>query len=222
MTICRNATQAFEMLYQRILTEGCVTEIGTKAIYNVAIEISNPTDRVITSPWRKFKQSYAEREWQWYLTGNPSTHEIERFAPMWKKMHNGNQLVQSNYGWQWQRNGQLQKCIEQLKNNRSTRQAWITIYDGKEKDNYAFDTPCTIGVGFSIKPNKSVLDMTVLMRSNDLIFGFCNDQYCFSKLQEYVAEQLGRGVGSYVHFAHDMHIYNEHLTLREDFYKNQK
>ena len=33
--------------------------------------------------------------------------------------------------------------------------------------------------------------MCVVMRSNDLWFGFCNDQYCFSKLQELVADTTG-------------------------------
>ena len=45
------------------------------------------------------------------------------------------------------------------------------------------------------------------MRSNDLIFGFCNDQFCFSQLQKYVASKIGAEVGYYYHFAQDIHIY---------------
>lgn len=214
MYIVKNSTKAFELLFAKIESEGIQTEIGTKALYDVTIHILNPQDRIITTPWRNFKESYAEREWQWYLRGNPDVSELQKFAPMWEQMHNGNCLVQSNYGWQWSRNNQLEKCIEQLKANKGTRQAWITIYDGKEKDNYAYDTPCTIGVGFSFTPNTDVLNMTVLMRSNDLVYGFCNDQYCFSKLQELVAKELNARIGTYTHFAHDMHVYNKHLNLR--------
>lgn len=212
--VCKNATEAFEILYETISKVGQSTNIGTKAIYNVSIEIQNPSDRDITTPWRKWSKKYAEREWNWYLSADPSVKEIKKFAPMWDKMHNGNNIVNSNYGFQWSRNKQLQKVIEQLKNNPNSRQAWITIYDGKEKENYDFDTPCTLAVGFDIKPDSFSVDMTVCMRSNDLVYGFCNDQYCFSKLQEYVAKKLNRTVGTYTHFAHDMHIYNNKLNLK--------
>ena len=103
-----------------------------------------------------------------------------------------------------------------MKKTPNSRQAWILTYDGKEKDKYAFDTPCTLAVGFDINPaTPDCLNMTVMMRSNDIIYGFCNDQYCFSKLQEIVAEELGLKVGTYYHFAHDMHIYDYHYNLKD-------
>ena len=93
--------------------------------------------------------------------------------------------VNSNYGWQWERNHQLDKVVAQLKNNPDTRQAAISIYDGKEisKYKYRHDTPCTYAVQFTVIKGK--LNMCVVMRSNDLWYGFCNDQYCFSMLQEF-------------------------------------
>ena len=54
--------------------------------------------------------------------------------------------------------------------------------------------------------------MCVTMRSNDLWFGFCNDQYCFSELQKLVAEKTGYEVGSYYHFAHNLHLYERDLN----------
>lgn len=202
-----NANNAFVYLFKAINVYGWNTNIGTKALYNVGFYIENPTDRNITEPWRKWNPSYAEREWKWYLSQNRSVEEIKKYAPTWDKMHGGDNIVNSNYGWQWGRNNQLDKCIEQLKRDKDTRQAWISIFDGKEKDQYAFDTPCTLNVGFSFHPFYKKLNMTVLMRSNDLIYGFCNDQYCFSKLHELVAKELNLEIGTYYHFAHDMHIY---------------
>lgn len=116
--------------------------------------------------------------------------------------------VRSNYGWQWQRNDQLLKVIQMLKENPYTRQAVISIYDGKEIDTYRNDTPCTYAVQFTILDGK--LNMSVMMRSNDVWFGFCNDQYCFSKLQEKVAKEVGVEVGTYYHFAANMHVYERH------------
>lgn len=208
-----NATDAFEAMFSLIMKAGIKTNIGTKAVYNACITILNPTDRDIKTPWRKWSKTYAEREWAWYVSRDRSVSEIKKYAPIWDKMHGGDNIVNSNYGWQWNRNEQLELTIQQLSNNQNTRQAWISIFDGKEKSEYAYDTPCTIAIGFDIKPGSKNLDMTVIMRSNDLIYGFCNDQYCFSKLQEYVAKRLHRPVGTYTHIAHDLHIYEKHFKL---------
>ena len=209
----QTATEAFEKLFFEIQHTGVLTNVGTKALYNIGFSIENPIERVITTPWRKFSTKYAEKEYEWYLSGDRSVEEIKKYAKIWDKMHNGDNIVNSNYGWQWMRENQLDKCIEQLKKNNDTRQAWFTIFDGKEKDMYEFDTPCTLSVGFDIKPHINKLDMTVLMRSNDLVFGFCNDQYCWTKLQETIANELNIPIGSYYHFAHDLHIYERHYNM---------
>ena len=116
--------------------------------------------------------------------------------------------VNSNYGWQWNRNNQLEKVIDIL-SNENTRQAAISIYDGKEIHAYETDTPCTYAVQFTILNDK--LNMAVVMRSNDLWFGFCNDQYCFASLQMLVAYELGIECGEYYHYAHNLHLYNNKL-----------
>lgn len=216
------ANCAFEYLYNHILANGEDTNIGTKAVYNVGFYIINPTLNSITSPWRKWSEKYAHREWAWYLSGNPSVEDIKKYAPIWDKMHGGDNIVNSNYGYQWMRNEQLRKCIEQLRSDSNTRQAWISIFDGKEKDKYAYDTPCTIAVGFNIPTlDPDRLNMTVIMRSNDLIYGFCNDQFCFSQLQKMVANELGLQVGTFYHFAHNLHIYKQHFNLKSDYEKTK-
>lgn len=216
------ATDAFEALYDKIMMHGTTTCIGTKALYNVGFYILHPEFREITTKWRNFKVSYAEREFAWYLSGNRSVKEIKKYAPIWDKMHSGDNIVNSNYGFQWMRNDQLKKCIDQLREDKYTRRAWFTIFDGKEKEQYSFDTPCTLNVGLDIKPNSNKLDMCVTMRSNDLIYGFCNDQYCWTKLQELIANELGLHVGTYYHFAHDLHIYEKHFNLKKQYESNSK
>lgn len=214
--VFKNAQQAFESLYDHIMAQGVNTKIGTKALYDVGFYLCNPKEREINTPWRKWSKTYAKREWQWYLSQNRSVEEIKKYAPTWDKMHGGDNLVMSNYGWQWGRNNQLDKVIEQLRENLHTRQAWISIFDGKEKDFYQYDTPCTLAVGFDVKQIDGFLDMTVIMRSCDLVYGFCNDQYCFSNLQELVANKLGLSLGTYYHFAHDLHIYEKHFNLKNE------
>ena len=213
----KNAQEAFEHLYDEIMLYGIYCpQQKTKSLYNIGFTITDPNNNSIDTEWRHWSKKYAEREWNWYLSQNRSVEEIKKYAPIWDKMHNGDNIVNSNYGWQWSRNNQLDKCIEQLKKDKFTRQAYISIFDGKEKDEYAYDTPCTLSIGFYVLPylgNK--LNMTVIMRSNDLIYGFCNDQYCFSKLLSLVATELNLKVGNYFHFAQNLHIYEQHFNLKQ-------
>jgi thymidylate synthase len=204
-----NATQAFESLYKYISHHG-INVSNTKASTCIGFYIENPMDNEIKTPWRKWKKDYAEKEWEWYLSKDQSVSEIKKHAKAWDKMHNGDDIVQSNYGWQWERNNQLQYCIDELLRDNNTRRAFITIYDGKEHKNYSHDTPCTLSIGFNITNDK--LNMMVQMRSNDLWYGFCNDQYCFSKLQQHVSRMVNKQVGWYHHFVNNIHIYNDFLN----------
>lgn len=201
-----NAQQAFEYFYDLINEEG-VEFSGTKALFNVGFYLENPMQTTIETPYRKWNPRYAEREWNWYLSGDPSAVEISKYAPIWKKMMDSLGNVQSNYGYQWLRGGQLEKVISFLEFDKDTRRAAISIYDGKEITWYENDTPCTYAVQFTILNDK--LNMSVLMRSNDLWYGFCNDQYCFAHLQKMVADRIDKEVGWYYHYAHNLHIYKE-------------
>jgi len=210
--VFRNANEAYEYIHDNILQHG-VPFGDTKALFNVGFYMTDPKDRKIVNKERKWSEEYAEAEWQWYLSGDPHIDTLGdiygKVPEIWKRMANEKGYVNSNYGYQWERNNQLDKIVGMLQNNPDTRQACISIYDGKEFDDYTFDTPCTYAVQFTIVNNR--LDMCVTMRSNDLWYGFCNDQYQFSKLQEMVSKQLNIDTGVYYHFAHNMHLYNNKI-----------
>lgn len=205
----KNANEAFIDIYRDINKNG-KNKNGTKVFSNYGFYIENPLDNEITSENRKWKKTYADIEWDWYLSGNRSVEELKKHAIIWDRMHNGDNIVNSNYGYQWMRNDQYGYIINELTNNKDSRRAVISIYDGKEHEEYSKDTPCTLAIQFEINDNK--LDMSVYMRSNDLWFGFCNDQYCFSKLQEKIANDLNIEVGVYYHHAVNMHIYEQHFN----------
>jgi len=206
------ANEAYEYLQDAIIQHG--TDFGdTKALFNVGFYILNPLANTITNKERKWNLEYARAEWQWYLSGDRNITKLGKIygkiPPIWIKMADDEGNVNSNYGYQWQRKRQLDAVVRKLKMDKDTRQACVSIYDGKERYKYDNDTPCTYAVQFTIVNNK--LDMCVTMRSNDLWYGFCNDQYQFSMLQQLVASRLDIPVGVYYHFAHNMHLYNNKI-----------
>ena len=209
MWIFNNADAAFDHYKNQILLYG-VDFDNTKALFNVGFTIENPMDNHISCEQRNWKHEYAEAEWQWYLSGDRNIKKLGdiygKVPEIWKRMADGKGNVNSNYGWQWKRKDQLDEVICKLKENPKTRQAAISIYDAKEMHMYNSDTPCTYAVQFTILNDK--LNMCVTMRSNDLWYGFCNDQYCFSRLQLMIADKLEIRLGTYFHFAHNLHLYN--------------
>ena len=208
----RNANSAYEYLHDKIIREG-IDFANTKALFNVGFYITDPMDNKIINRERNWKPEYAEAEWKWYLSEDNSIGKLGEIygtiPQIWYKMADAAGKVNSNYGWQWGRNNQIDYIVDLLKNNKDTRQAAISIYDAKEHDCYSKDTPCTYAVQFTILHDR--LNMCVVMRSNDLWYGFCNDQYCFSKLQEMISLELGIETGTYYHFAHNMHLYNDKI-----------
>jgi len=212
----QTASNAFHNLYWRIVRDG-VDFAGTKALFNVGFEIKTPNANSIVDGKvkRNWSYEYAQAEWQWYLSGDPSIKKLGdiygKIPQIWERMADKFGYVNSNYGHQWKRNDQLDLVISMLKANPETRQAAISIYDGKEITNYSKDTPCTYAVQFTVLDGK--LNMSVVMRSNDLWYGFCNDQYQFSNLQMLVAKETGYKMGEYYHFAHNLHLYNDKLPV---------
>ena len=206
----KTANDAFIYFKDTILNVGIDFD-DTKALFNIGFYIEKPMSNLITDKTREWKWDYDDAEWRWYLSGDNNINKLGelygKVPEIWKRMADKEGFVNSNYGWQWKRGNQLDEVIEMLKAYPSTRQAAISIYDCKENYMYDNDTPCTYAVQFTIFKGK--LDMCVTMRSNDLWYGFCNDQYCFSKLQELVAVEVGVDIGEYYHFAHNLHIYND-------------
>ena len=208
----KNANEAYEAVLDEILQKGI--DFGdTKAIFNCGFYIDNPSDKAITNTERKWSNKYAAAEWSWYLSGDPSVDKLAELygkVPLiWERMADEYGQVNSNYGYQWQRNNQLGYVVSNLRDNPDTRHAAISIYDAKEHNRYDKDTPCTYAIQFSIIDEK--LCMSVYMRSNDIWYGFCNDQYQFASLQEMVADMLSIETGWYYHHAHNMHLYNNKL-----------
>ena len=208
----KNADEAYNYFHDKIITDG--KDFGsTRALFNVGFTLENPLENYIFNKERNWKPDYAEAEWQWYLSGDPNIKKLGelygKIPPIWERMADSKGNVMSNYGWQMYRNNQLDYVVAKLRTQKDTRHAAISIYDCKEHEYYRKDTPCTYAIQFTIY--NDVLNMSVLMRSNDLWYGFCNDQYCFSMIQKLVADKMNMEVGEYYHYAHNLHLYNDKI-----------
>lgn len=106
------------------------------------------------------------------------------------------------------------KCFEK---DIHTRQAIITIGD-PVKDSFEInnglkqtrDFPCTRSLQFMKQSGNNKLNLTVYMRSNDILWGASAvNIFNFTFMQEYVAQILGLEVGEYYHIANNFHFYDD-------------
>lgn len=112
---------------------------------------------------------------------------------------------------------QLQLAVWLLKKKPDTRQCIVVHWTPGDLA-HAFagdkkDLPCTIFMQFLLRDNK--LNMIVTMRSNDLWLGVPYDIWCFTCLQQLVAEALNVELGWYQHQAGSMHLYERNLEKAE-------
>lgn len=211
-----NANQAYEVLAHLIEEDG-VQVSNTKAIFNVSFDLVNPMSNLITNPKRKWSNEYADIEYAWYKTGNRRPNMVEERAKLWSTMKDDQGYVNSNYGAWWLRNGQLDFAMSLLKEDKSSRRSVVVHFDPDEATSgqYRKDTPCNMVLNFFVTHDNILdckqLNMTIFARSIDLVFGFCNDQYCFSLLLHDCAKTLGLSIGKMHYFITNLHIYDHQL-----------
>lgn len=205
------ANDAFKMYYDYISEQG-IEYSNTKAVFNELIHIAQPLNNNISTPFRNWSQDYVIEEWKWYLSGSRNVHKIKKIAPIWDKMHKGDNMVWSNYGWWWRIGKQLDHIIADLKQNPTTRRAIIVHYNPNLVDEFDKDTPCNLVLNFFIVGG--LLNLTVMARSIDLWYGFCNDQWIFSELLRQVGKAVNYEIGSMTYFITNLHLYKNKLNKK--------
>jgi thymidylate synthase len=183
--------------------------------------IQDPTDLRIEVPARRFNEDYAILEWLWYLTSNSNVGTIGKFADIWNKIADDNDIVESNYGKYLKPH--WHDLVDELLKDKDTRRATCVINQPYHRFKNPKDYPCTHYIHFFIR--KDALHMGVYMRSNDAVFGFCNDVFTFALFQQLMLNELNsRGsnlvLGDYYHSAGSFHVYDRHYTMMEKISEN--
>ncbi len=215
----------------------------------VCVKLLNPTDRYIRVDKRKWNWVLPHVELLWILSGRNDMELPGYYVKKLYDFSDDGVYMRAGYGprlrsynsniedYSNSRSSedeksdykivdQLQYVVEILRKDPYSRQASITIHD-PIKDCYdnegdlkkTKDQPCTRLLQFQINSDNK-LDLTVYMRSNDIIWGASAvNIFNFTFIQEIVAQILNVDVGSYYHIANNMHFYSDHLSIVEELAK---
>ena len=193
--------------------------LATLELPDAWLTIHNVANPVISVPERKLDLNYLKAEMDWYRSGDLSIAEIGKHASMWRRIANPDGTVNSNYGYlathaKHEGKSQLEWCIDALKKDPDSRQAVINYNQPRHKYDGNKDFVCTLNQAFTKRDGK--LDTIVMMRSNDLVYGFSYDVPWFAGLQQQGSSATGIPVGKYHHYATSMHIYEKHFPMMRE------
>lgn len=209
-----NMNAIYYKLTNQVLNQGEAVD-GTKELQNVSFELTNPLKNIAQNRSKEkygVSLSYALGELVWYFAGSNSMNFISKFGKMWERLSDDGKTNNSAYGYRLQTQfgfDQIKTIERLLKKDKYSRRAVLNINTPNKNVYETHDEPCTIALQFLIRDNK--LNLTTIMRSNDLWFGTPYDVLFFTSLQRLIANDLGIEMGSYYHFATSMHIYERNV-----------
>ena len=144
---------------------------------------------------REPNYDYAKREIEWYEKQSLYVDDIPGKTPaIWEQCADKDGKINSNYGWCiWsnENGNQYKNCLNTLiKDNHSRQAVMLYIRPSMYKDafeNDRHDFMCTYSVQCflnEVSEDTFSLKYIVYMRSNDCVFGYCNDVLFHRYVQE--------------------------------------
>lgn len=215
MTTGRHFTQMYRDLKQKG-SEVVSSKDRCIELLNYSMTIP-PLDYATSFFSRKLNLDYCKAEWAWYVRGDRFDTSIEKHAKLWKKIRAWDDGFNSNYGqYIFGEQNQFAWVVKALTKDPYSRQASIQLLNMSHMYEGNTDFVCTHGINFQIRDG--MLNMTVMMRSNDAIYGTTNDVFCFGQLLLAVWAELRHvypnlQVGAYTHFVCSLHVYERHFDM---------
>ena len=242
-----NLNDCLETIYKNVITGGRnAAPRGNKVLEwaaPVTISLKEHSHPWTFIPNRKLNPYFAVAEVIWILSGRQDVgfisyynKNIATFSDNGKTFHgaygdrirNFPEYVPSedmNEKFEKDYIDQIALSINRLKDDNDSRQAVICLWDpARDLKIGSKDYPCNNMCYFTLRDNK--LDMSVIRRSNDMIWGVPYNQIQFYFIQALVAGSLNVQMGSYYEFVQNMHVYTENypevFTLVENKLKSEQ
>lgn len=213
---------------KRLYKEGIFRE----GKYGKTVEIQNAhfladKDWIIREP----NYDYAKREIEWYESQSLYVKDIPGDVPkIWQMCADKYGKINSNYGWcifSNENGSQYDHCLNRLLDDHHTREACM-IYTRPSmqvdcNSNGMHDFMCTYSTQVFLNPINEFgydLDYTVFMRSNDSVYGFCNDVIWAKHVRDKLVADLNKcGLtvfpGKIIWNAGSLHVYERHFKYLE-------
>lgn len=220
----RNVHEALPRAMKMLSENGIIRESRNGQVLRlkepVATVYSEPTERVEFHPWRDSNPFFHFYESLWMLAGRRDVAPLIRYVPRMSEFSDDGEKFNAAYGHRWRhldyKQDQLVVICNALRKNPDDRQQVLQIWDHRlDLGTTTKDHACNLTATLQIVDNR--LDMVVLCRSNDVIWGcYGANAVHFSVLLEYMARRIGCAVGTYTQVSVNWHAYmNVYEKMRD-------
>jgi thymidylate synthase len=213
----RNAAIAFIGELERIRTAGrpvVVRGAATTELLAKTIQIDHPTERFITLPGRRNDPFAAIAESMWVIAGRDDVGYLQRYLPRAPNYSDDGAHWRGAYGPRlraWGNTDQFDEVRRLLRDDPLTRRAVMSIFDPGRDFVETRDVPCNNWLHFIQRDGR--LDLNVVIRSNDIIWGFSGiNTFEWSLLHEMMALWVGAEVGVATFFISSLHYYDDRIA----------
>jgi thymidylate synthase len=213
-------SQAAEAIIKAPSAENQQSRSGnTREIMHATMEIFNPRLRWITSRVPAINPAFAIAEIIWAFTSKNNSSFLNYWNSQLPKYAGNNAKYHGAYGYRLIAHfgfNQIQRAYEILKNNPTSRQVVLQIWDavndlplsdGSPRD---ADIPCNVLSMLKIRDKK--LRWTQIVRSNDLFLGVPYNIALFTTIQEVMASWLSIEIGDFFQLSDSLHVYENNLS----------
>lgn len=221
---------SFDLIYQEMLSDIMDKGVREKngrtghevaALPGVSFSVDIEENGFPLLSLRKIPLKIFIAEQIWFISGARKPEDFLRdFTGIWDDFTNPGDVVTVAYGYRWRKHfgrDQLGSLIELLSKDSSSRHGVIVTWDpssdglgGVNKGN----VPCPYTFAVNIIGGR--LNLTNMVRSNDMILGFPHDVAGFALLQLILAQKLGVKPGIYSHTIANAHIYDIHYDAAQE------
>jgi thymidylate synthase len=172
--------------------------------------LNNPMMRVLDDHVRNANPFFHMMEFIWMMSGSRDVSWLLQFNKTMNNYADDKQLMAS-YGHRWRVTwgDQIKKVIQVLQQDPTSRQAVLQMWDPRQDlyERYK-DKACNVSLLF--RNLNGALDMLVVNRSNDFVWGALGANIChLTMLHELVAYFSGIPLGAYSVISNNLHIYTE-------------
>lgn len=207
-----NFNHLYHRLYNEVMTHGQKSKprnMGITEVIGYQFCLTDPSQALCTIKERKLNYAFALIEALEYLRGVSEPTRLCFYNSKLSSFINENNQFDGSYGPRIAT--QLPYVLKLLQDDKDTRQAVITLRDSRDC-RVSKDIPCTLSLQFLLR--EGALHCITTMRSNDLLWGTPYDVHGFTFIQRHLALLLGVNVGTYIHQAGSLHIYD---STKEDW-----
>ncbi|MBD3406599.1 MAG: thymidylate synthase [Candidatus Lokiarchaeota archaeon] len=190
----KTPVEGWKRIVRLIMTDGLVREderkSGTRWLENVMIHIRHPFKQRVSKSY-PFSERVLKEKYSTQLL-NPDRLDFDYTY--------GERLN----AWGEESINQIEYVISKLKKNPNTRRAVATTWDPR-KDIVVDEVPCLNHFVFMKRSDQ--LDVSVMIRSNDMYGAWPANVYALGDLLRYVCDQTNMTVGTITTLSVNAHIY---------------